>query len=105
MTQQSQNYSATRYRFWHEFVHLKEEAVCICLYRDWLARWVMGIGIVRAVASSATIGAWAIWQDFFIVWAIILGVSQIWEAIKERILSRKDIKHPLKSPRHLKRYL
>jgi hypothetical protein len=45
----------------------------------------MGIGIIRALASSATIGAWAIWRDLYIVWAILLGVSQIWEAIKERI--------------------
>lgn len=29
--------------------------------------------------------AWAIWQDLYIVWMIILSMSQVWEAIKDKI--------------------
>ena len=52
-------------------------------YRNQLNRWVTWTGTVRAVASSGSIALWAIWQRYAIVWAIIIAISQVLDALKD----------------------
>ena len=42
--------------YWKELQQLKATCVCMRLYRNRLGRWVRGLEILRAVASSGAIG-------------------------------------------------
>ena len=52
-------------------------------YRNHLSRWVTGIGTLRAVASSGSIAGWAIWHQYAFVWASIIAISQVLDALKD----------------------
>jgi len=41
------------------------------------------MGAVRAIASSAGIGAWAIWREYAFIWGAIIALSQVMDALKE----------------------
>ncbi|MFA0815311.1 MAG: hypothetical protein ACC608_05935 [Anaerofustis sp.] len=50
-----------------------------------------GIVIFLAVASSASIGSWVLWQQYAIVWAVIIGASQVISVINEFLPYQKRI--------------
>jgi len=62
---------------------LKVAASYIRLYRDRLGRWVTGLGVLKAVASSASIAAWVIWKEYAFVWGAIIAASQLADALKD----------------------
>ena len=64
-------------------VELKVASAYNRRYRDYLGRWVTSIGTIRAIASSGSIAAWALWKDYAFVWASIIAVSQVLDALKE----------------------
>lgn len=66
-------------------VNLKVTSTYIGLYRDYLGKWVTVLGTPRAVASSASIGAWVIWKEYAFLWAAIIAASQVADALKEVI--------------------
>jgi hypothetical protein len=69
--------------YWSKMVELKVAASYMRCYRDYLGRWVTRIGVVRAVASSSSIAAWAIWRDYAFLWGAIIAVSQVLDALKD----------------------
>jgi hypothetical protein len=69
--------------YWAEIVKLKVASLYICSYRDYLSRWVTGLGIIKAIASSVSIAAWAIWQKYSFVWGLVIAVSQVADALKD----------------------
>ncbi len=69
--------------YWNKMVELKVYALYARLYRDRLGRLVTAMGTVRAVASSASIAAWAIWRDYAFVWAAIIALSQVLDALQD----------------------
>jgi len=69
--------------YWTQMVELKVAALYIKHYRDYLAGWVTGIATVRAVASSSSIAAWALWKNYALVWGSIIAISQVLDAIKD----------------------
>lgn len=62
---------------------MKVAASYIRYYRDYLGRWVTGIGVIKAVAASTSIGAWTIWKDYAFVWGAIIAASQVLDAVKD----------------------
>ena len=68
--------------YWQEFVQLKADAFYIRDYRNSLSRWVTTTAIIRATASSGSIGAWVIWRRYSFVWAAIITLSQVTDALK-----------------------
>ena len=64
-------------------VELKVASSYIRLYRDYLGKWVTRIGVIKAVASTSSIAAWAIWKDYAFVWGAIIAVSQVLDALKD----------------------
>jgi hypothetical protein len=68
---------------WTQMVELKIASSYIRLYRDHLARWVTGLATLRAIASSASIGAWVVWKQYAFIWAAIIVASQVADALKE----------------------
>lgn len=50
--------------YWSQLVELKVRAICIRNQRDRLDWWNTRVNIVKAIASSASIATWAIWQRY-----------------------------------------
>lgn len=69
--------------YWNKMVELRVASSYIRCYRDYLGRWVTGIGVVKAVASSTSIAAWAVWREHAFVWGAIIAVSQVVDALKD----------------------
>ncbi|MGD0520273.1 MAG: hypothetical protein ABSA48_03355 [Terracidiphilus sp.] len=69
--------------YWNEMINLKADASYIRLYRDSRGRWVKGLGIFKAVASSSSIAIWAVWEKLPLVWGTIIAVSQVLDATKD----------------------
>jgi hypothetical protein len=69
--------------YWDQMFELKVAASYIRLYRDHLGRWVTRLGVLKAVASSASIAAWVIWKEYAFVWGAIIAASQLADALKD----------------------
>jgi hypothetical protein len=69
--------------YWQELVELKVATIYMRRYRDNLGSWVTRISAVRAIASSGSIGAWAIWKELAFVWGFIIVISQVTDALKD----------------------
>lgn len=69
--------------YWNKLVELKTAANYIEGYRNWLGGWVTGVAVVRAIASSTSIAGWVIWREYAFVWASIIAVSQVLDALRE----------------------
>ena len=69
--------------YWNQMIELKVAVEYIRLYRDDLGRWVTGLGTVKAIASSGSIAAWAIWREYAFVWGAIIAIAQVLDALKD----------------------
>src|SRR5579863_5193706 len=69
--------------YWAQMVELKVAACYIRYYRDYLGKRVTALGTLRAVASSGSIAAWALWKEYAFVWGAIIAVSQVVDALKD----------------------
>jgi hypothetical protein len=78
--------------YWNEMINLKAGASYIRLYRDSRGRWVKGLGILKAVASSSSIAGWAVWGDLHLVFPAIIAASQLVDAIKDYFPFAKEQK-------------
>jgi hypothetical protein len=80
---QVQTASAEQESYWQEFNQLKLDAIYVRDYRDSYAKWETRIATIRAITSSASIGAWAIWHQLAIVWATLIALSQVVDALRD----------------------
>jgi hypothetical protein len=69
--------------YWNQMLQLKGALSYTCLYRNYLGRWVTGLGALRAIASCGGIAAWAIWKEYAFIWGTIIAVSQVMDALKD----------------------
>jgi hypothetical protein len=69
--------------YWAKLVELKATALYTRNYRDLLSKRVTLVATVRAIASSASIGVWAVWRQYPMVWGAIIAGSQVADAVKE----------------------
>lgn len=69
--------------YWNQMLQLKGSLSYICVYRNYLGRWVTGLGALRAIASCGGIAAWAIWKDYALIWGAIIALSQVMDALKD----------------------
>ena len=82
MSESSDGPSREQQSYWLEFVQLKVDTCYVRDYRNYLGRWVTGVSAIRAVASSGGIAAWVIWKQYAYLWAFIIAVSQVVDALK-----------------------
>jgi hypothetical protein len=75
---------------WNQLVLLKVVACYVRRYRDEQARWINRTGLFKAVVTSSTIGAWAVWKDYAFVWGVLLGAAQILDEAKDYIPQTKN---------------
>jgi hypothetical protein len=71
--------------YFNELFQLKVQCEYIRRYRNILSAWVTRFAVVRAIASSGSIGGWVIWRDLAFVWGAIIAVSQVSDALKDAI--------------------
>ncbi len=69
--------------YWGQMIELKVANEYIRRYRDHLGKWVSGLGVLRALASSGGIAAWALWKQYALVWGVIIAASQVTDALKD----------------------
>ncbi len=79
-------------RYWQELSDLKRDARYIDLYHARTERTDRWLSILAAVTSSASIGAWAVWQHLGPAWAFIIAASQVLSAVKEHLPYSKRLK-------------
>lgn len=80
---EDQEPSSEQLSYWREFVQLKIDAYYVRDYRNSLGLSERRVAAIRAIASSASIGAWAIWKQYALVWALLIAASQVADALKD----------------------
>lgn len=69
-------------RYWNQLKEFKTHVIYLHNYAAHSEWWDKTINIFLAISSSSSIAAWAIWQKYQIIWAVIIALSQIVTAIK-----------------------
>jgi hypothetical protein len=81
-----------REKIWYYMIDSKFQA----LYLDYAVtkyqKYDRNINIFLALTSSGSIAAWAIWQDYQLIWAIIIAASNVVTIIKPYFPYSKYIK-------------
>jgi len=62
------------------------------LHRNELAHKDRRISVIKAVASSAGIASWAVWQQLALLWGAIIALSQVIDALKEVFPFSRNLK-------------
>jgi hypothetical protein len=68
--------------YWREFGQLKAASICMRHYRKDAGRRLRAVEIVKAVAASGGIAAWAVWQQFPFLWTGIIAAAQVADVLK-----------------------
>ena len=63
--------------YWAQMIELKVAACYIRRYRDYVGKRVKALGTLRAIASSGSIAAWALWKEYAFVWGAIIAAAQV----------------------------
>ena len=75
--------------YWREFNQLKLDACYVRDYRDSIGKAETKVAAVRAITSSASIAAWAVWRKYAIMWAAFIAASQVVDALRDVFPFRK----------------
>jgi len=81
-------------QYWKEFWRLKVHSSYIELQLERTENIDRSVKVVLAVTSSGSIGGWVIWKELALIWAGIIAVSQVLNAIRQ-YLPFKDRLRPL----------
>jgi hypothetical protein len=76
-------------RFWKEFHALKVETIFVQKLLLDAERKERLAKMATAITSSASIGAWAVWKDWALLWGAIIAGSQVFSVIHP-LLPYKD---------------
>ncbi len=73
----------TQEHYWKEFYRLKVHTNYTELLLGRTEFIDRGLKMFLAIASSASIGGWVLWQEHAMVWAIVIAGSQVVNAISQ----------------------
>jgi hypothetical protein len=76
-------------KYWYLLCEFRFSCFYLAAYKRGTERFDNWIGIFLAVASSTSIAAWAVWQSYPIVWAGIIALSQVVQAVRPFLPDRK----------------
>lgn len=79
-------------RFWKELYQLKVHINYIEAHVFEAERYDRTMKILMAITSSASIGAWAVWKEFSLLWASIIAVSQVVSAVSPHLPFKERLK-------------
>ncbi|PKV50795.1 hypothetical protein ATE84_2862 [Aquimarina sp. MAR_2010_214] len=71
-----------REQIWATLNDLKFKGYCLELVVEKFQKWDRNVNIFLAITSSGSIGAWAVWQKYPMIWAGIIVISQVLTVIK-----------------------
>lgn len=69
--------------YWKEFYRLKVHTNFVELHLGRTEYIDRALKMLLAITSSASIGGWAIWKDYAIVWAFFIAMSQVVNAVSQ----------------------
>lgn len=69
-------------RYWRELDQLKVHIQYLDIYLEKTFVRDRNINIFLAIMSSASIGGWVVWQHYAFVWALLIAISQVINAVK-----------------------
>lgn len=78
-------------RYWKVMVHLQVHIYYLAAYLLRFQRVERRIGYFLAIAASASIGGWAVWQKYWLVWALVIAASQVLNAIRHILPYQKRV--------------
>lgn len=81
-----------RNKIWYTLVHFKTNeyyASYVRRYYQW-AEWLSNSFLV--VVTSSSVAGWAIWKDLYVLWSVLIGISQLLMLIKPFLLFPRYIK-------------
>ena len=81
-----------REKIWYYMIDSKFQALYLDYAVTKFQTYDRGINIFLAITSSGSIAAWAIWQEFQMIWAIIIAASNVVTIIKPYFPYSKYIK-------------
>ena len=70
-------------QYWSYMYQIRFAIFYLDLYADRAYKINHAIRTISAIASSGCIAAWAVWQELKYVWAIVIALSQVINAIKD----------------------
>jgi hypothetical protein len=79
-------------RYWTQLKHLRTHVFYLHLYATKADRNDKLVNIFLAVASSSSIAAWALWQEYKLLWAFIIAAAQVVTAVKPFLPFRQRVK-------------
>lgn len=74
-------------------VQIKAWTFYLDIYAEDSYKWDRRINIYGAIASSSSIAAWTIWQNWSFIWAAIIAISQVLTAIKQYLPFGRRLKY------------
>ena len=78
--------------YWYYMVQTKSSVFYLDIYAENTYKKEMFVNVFCAIASSASIAAWAIWTEWAHVWGFIIAISQVLTAVKEIFPYVKQLK-------------
>ncbi|MFP9118132.1 hypothetical protein ACLI08_10125 [Flavobacterium sp. RNTU_13] len=81
-----------RERFWNTFINYKYKGYVIELLYCKYQKWERNTNVFLAIASSSSIAAWALWNELDWIWASIIALSQLINAVKPFFPYNKYVK-------------
>lgn len=79
-------------RYWRELDQLKVHVTYLEHYLEKTVAVDRNINMFLAFSSSGSIGAWVIWKDYSFIWAGIIALSQVINAVKSFLPYSKRLK-------------
>lgn len=78
--------------YWNEMVRLKDDISYAEEYVRIIGNIDNAVQIIIGLATSASIASWKIWQNYSVVWALILGICQVVIIVKPILNFNERIK-------------
>jgi len=72
-------------KYWKDLVQLRFDLFYLDEYCGQSYEYDKYINIITAIASSSSIGAWAIWNELNFLWSFIIVISQVINATKSHL--------------------
>ncbi|MDR0828670.1 MAG: hypothetical protein LBN95_00965 [Prevotellaceae bacterium] len=74
--------TSIRNQIWALLNDTKFNGFCLESLVEKYQKWERNINIFLAIASCGSIAAWAVWEIYPMIWALIIAVSQVITAVK-----------------------
>lgn len=81
-----------RNKIWYSLVNCKTNEFYtsyVTRYYQW-SEWVSNSVLV--ITTSSSVAAWAVWDELYVVWGVIIGISQLLMLLKPFLLFPKYVK-------------